>query len=68
MTLEQKITCDGCGEDITCTNNINDCRMVLTIEAKSHNSNIRTLKYAQPPITADLHFCGLGCLQKWAIG
>lgn len=71
MTTETKITCDGCGGDITYTSNSVDYRLALRVERMAHCPRDHGAAYAvtdmaiSPPMKADCAFCGLQCLDRW---
>ena len=54
MPREEKITCDVCRKDLTCTNIVSCFRLCLTAENIPH-----------PPVVESTYFCGLGCLSRW---
>jgi len=67
-----KVTCDGCGDDITATGNSVDYRLVLESELLPQWWQIRgesggscTDMMIYPPIKGRRHFCGLKCLDVW---
>lgn len=59
-----KITCDGCGSDLTTTDNYEDYRIVLNSESIPSEGGVVTLMAIQPDIRRPMHFCGIGCLQR----
>lgn len=61
----KKVTCDGCGADISATGNSIDYRLRLIAEALPSRSMCVTDMMIYPPIKQDAHFCGLGCLRTW---
>jgi hypothetical protein len=67
MAIKSNITCDSCERDLTLTTNSIDYRLVLKSERKLCAEGAVTDMLIYPPINSDKHFCGLGCLQKWAI-
>lgn len=60
-----KVTCDGCGADISSTGNSIDYRLLLTAEELPPAGMSVTDMMIYPPIKQDAHFCGLGCLAVW---
>jgi len=64
---ETKITCDGCGNDLTYTGNEEEYRLALNLERKTIHPDITyvTSMYFIPPIKKNKHFCGIECIEKW---
>jgi hypothetical protein len=61
-----KVTCDGCGADITTRSNSVDYRLVLKSESKpGYGSGSYTDMLIDPPVDRDYYFCGLRCLDLW---
>lgn len=61
-----KVTCDGCGRDLTTRTNIVDYRLVLASESKpSHGPGAYTDMALYPPVDRDYYFCDLECLDHW---
>ena len=60
MARETKITCDGCGKDITST-----AQLHLLAESLPHTSNSVYAVLVYPPIESDWYFCDTKCLQRW---
>lgn len=61
-----KVTCDGCGHDLTITSNMVDYRLLLTSENKpGHEAGAYTAMGLYPPIDRDYHFCRIQCLDYW---
>lgn len=60
-----KITCDGCGRDLSSTGNCEDYRLALVNEQIRSRGGVVTAMAKYPAIERDAHFCGLGCLRKW---
>ena len=61
-----KITCDGCGYDLTTRSNSVDYRLVLAAESKpSYGAGAYTDMMIYPPVDRSYYFCGLGCLDHW---
>jgi len=61
-----KVTCDGCGNDLSTRTNVEDYRLVLHSESKpGYGSGFYTLMGISPPIDREHHFCGVGCLDHW---
>lgn len=61
----KKVTCDGCGNDISSTGNSIDYRLLLKAEKLPYRSACVTDMMIYPPIERDAHFCGIGCLRVW---
>lgn len=62
---EVKITCDGCGKDITNTAQMPAFRLHLLAEALPHTSNSVYAVLVYPPIESDCYFCDTSCLKSW---
>jgi len=62
---EIKITCDGCGEDITEAGHRPQYRLILSQEKMPNNTGFEYAVMVYPPLKRSMHFCGLGCLSKW---
>ena len=63
---DEKITCDGCGSDLTTRSNSVDYRLVLGSESKpGYGAGVYTDMMIYPPIDRTHHFCDLGCLDHW---
>ena len=63
---DEKITCDGCGADLTTRSNSVDYRLVLGSESKpGYGAGVYTDMMIYPPIDRTHHFCGIGCLDHW---
>jgi hypothetical protein len=61
-----KVTCDGCGRDLTTRTNCVDYRLVLASEDKpGHGAGVYTAMMIYPPVERSYYFCGLGCLDRW---
>lgn len=72
MAATHKITCDGCGADMTYTGNSVDYYLRLTTGSpqswymkEGRNGGAVTDMMIYPPIKGDHHFCGLECLDRW---
>lgn len=66
MAKETKITCDGCGEDLTShVTGHTLFRMQLSCEEIRRDSEIRFDTIPHPPIDEDCYFCSKKCLNKW---
>ncbi len=63
--LEQKITCDQCGHDLTLTSNCEDWRIVLKSEPIPSREGFVTSMAILPPLHEIFHFCGNRCLKDW---
>lgn len=62
----EKVTCDGCGHDLTTRSNIEDYRLVLASESKpGYGAGAYTCMAIRPPIERTHHFCTLRCLDHW---
>ena len=62
----EKVTCDGCGADLTRRTNSVDYRLVLASESKpGHGSGFYTDMMIYPAIQRAHHFCDLACLDHW---
>jgi len=62
---EVKITCDGCGKDITNTAQMPAFRLHLLAESLPHTSNSVYSVRVYPPIKRDCYFCDTECLKSW---
>lgn len=62
-----KITCDGCGRDLTYTGNCVDYRLVLAPENKAiyPGAGAVTDVILSPPVKRPFYFCDLSCLDHW---
>jgi hypothetical protein len=61
-----KVTCDGCGHDLTTRSNSVDYRLVLCTESKpGYGAGAYTDMVIYPPVDRSYYFCGLGCLDHW---
>ncbi len=66
MGKSVKITCDGCGHDLTTTSNSIDYRLVLEFERKpGYGAGAYTDMNIESPIDRAYYFCGLECLDHW---
>jgi len=65
MTKTAKITCDGCGADLTFTSNCEDYYLSLGSFSKRSLGGFVTAVAISPAITHDHHFCSLLCLDHW---
>lgn len=62
----EKVTCDGCGADLTTRSNSVDYRLVLSSETKPvYGAGCYTDMMIYPPVERTYHFCLLGCLDHW---
>jgi hypothetical protein len=62
----ERVTCDGCGADLTTRTNMVDYRLVLASESKpGHGEGFYTAMGIYPTINRAHHFCGLACLDLW---
>lgn len=63
---DEKITCDGCGADLTTRCNSVDYRLVLGSESKpGYGPGVYTDMMIYPPIDRTHHFCIMSCLDLW---
>ena len=61
-----KITCDGCGRDLTTRSNSVDYRLVLGAESKpGYGDGAYTAMMIYPPVDRTYYFCDLQCLDCW---
>lgn len=61
-----KVTCDGCGHDLTTRWNSVDYRLVLASESKpSNGAGSCADMMIYPSIERPHHFCRLDCLDLW---
>jgi hypothetical protein len=61
-----RVTCDGCGVDLTTRTNSVDYRLVLTSESKPGSGpGFYTSVMIYPPVDRTYYFCDLGCLDHW---
>lgn len=61
-----KVTCDGCGGDLTTRSNSVDYRLVLGSESKpGYGASAYTDMMIYPPVDRTYYFCELGCLDQW---
>jgi|SRR5580692_429533 hypothetical protein len=61
-----KVTCDGCGHDLTTRSNSVDYRLVLAAESKPGcGAGAYTDMMIYPPVDRTYYFCGLECLDHW---
>lgn len=66
--IKQEITCDNCGGYLSKTSNSIDYRLRLSDEMIPCNSGAVTDMMIYPSLKdGDCHFCGLGCLKRWAL-
>ncbi len=65
MGITIKVTCDGCGEDLTRTGNSVDYRLVLKNEAIPSVGGFVTSMPATPSLEGPAYFCDLACLDLW---
>jgi hypothetical protein len=62
----EMITCDGCGDDISATNNSVDYRLALESDRKRPGGpGACTDMVGYPPVERSHHFCNLPCLDLW---
>lgn len=62
---EERITCDGCGTDLTITGNSIAWRLALTPQKIPCHSGAVTDMWIEPDLDRAHHFCGLRCLFLW---
>lgn len=60
-----KITCDGCGQDITSTQYAYEFNLSLTATPRINDSGFSFDMGLNQSIDEQKDFCGLGCLKKW---
>jgi hypothetical protein len=61
-----KVTCDGCGHDLTTRSNCVDYRLVLSSESKpGYGTGVYTAMALSPPVDRSYYFCDLECLDYW---
>lgn len=65
MSELRKVTCDGCGRDLTATANCVDYRLVLEPQSIPSAGGAVTAMHIEPDIRSARHFCGLRCLEVW---
>jgi hypothetical protein len=65
MGEKAKITCDGCGKDITTTTQMPAFRLHLSAECLPNTSRMIYAVLVYPPIESDCYFCDIECLQHW---
>lgn len=64
---DEKVTCDGCGRDLTTRSNSVDYRLALDSESKpGRGDGFYTDMMIYPSIDRPHHFCGLKCLDHWS--
>lgn len=61
----ETVTCDGCGFDLTATDNCVDYRLVLETEGRPARSSFVTAMNVYIPLKRAHHFCNLDCLDYW---
>ena len=61
-----RVTCDGCGHDLTTRSNSVDYRLVLAAESKpGYGAGAYTDMMIDPPVDRTYYFFDLGCLDHW---
>jgi len=61
-----KVTCDGCGRDLSSTGNSDDKRIMMCMEFIPNPGPTSTaLAVADPLPQSPCHFCSLECLKVW---
>ncbi len=66
MSAVTKVSCDGCGFDLTDTGNSQDWRITLRQEnVPAHGGSVTDMYFYPPLPDGPYHFCGLPCLDKW---
>jgi hypothetical protein len=68
MPRELKVTCDGCGGDLSQAPGQVRYGLQLSVLRIPCHSQVQTAMYILPPIDGDKCFCGLGCLRDWLAG
>ena len=63
--IDTKVTCDGCGKDLTTTDNSVDYLLALMNQSLPTRGPVVTDLGIRPKIKRDCHFCGIRCLRKW---
>jgi hypothetical protein len=61
----ETIICDGCGHDLTYTENSVDYRLVLASQSMASLGGVVTDMMIYPPVERSYHFCRLQCLDAW---
>jgi hypothetical protein len=62
----QKITCAGCGANLTDSIEYDEFRLLLQSERRpNRGGGGAKLQAAEPPLARAHHFCGLECLDVW---
>lgn len=61
----KQINCDYCESDLTVSEGITKYRLDLICTACQHVGGNVLDVYIYPPLDKDLHFCGLGCLNRY---
>lgn len=59
-----KITCDGCGSDLTTTGNCDAYRLHLSNERIPSAGGFVTMMGMYPVLESDLYVCSVACLIK----
>ena len=65
MPKDVKVTCDGCGRDLTHTSNSIGYRLALKVERLQTAGGAVTDVMIYPPLDRDAYFCGTLCLSDW---
>jgi hypothetical protein len=65
MTVKIEKRCDGCDRDLTIPTGYNGFNLVLELEREAVGDTVFAM-HLYPPINSTKHFCGNGCLKKWA--
>lgn len=65
----ERITCDGCGDELTVETKASNTRLVLQAEHRAEDADLPgdpLIRWAFPlPLTEGRHFCDLDCLVHW---
>ncbi len=64
MSASTVYLCDGCGKNLSMTDNAVDYRLRLTAEVMAPVTP-KTPATVPSPLAADAYFCGFVCLEKW---
>lgn len=65
MSAIHKITCDGCGNDLTSTDYVPGFRLTLRSECLPFTGHTMACAMVYPPIKEPVHFCTIKCLRLW---
>lgn len=64
---EERVLCDGCGNDLTMRSRSSPYRLALVLDFKQADPEADNLPLAEyvPLIDRDHHFCCLDCVDRW---